>query len=339
MAKAPTVAKSISVMREYEPIMPLDSGPETGFFEVGEIEAEAEGVLPIGTEPEVKVVPVDDYFYENISSDKIYRLEVGEIPELDEHELSSLLEMAAAGDPEAKDRVIKANLRLVMSIAGHYVGRGLDYADLVQSGNEGLMEAADRFNPKKGFVFSTFATYCIRGYINRAIDEQGSTIRVPVHVSQEYRTLRKTYSTLVQDLGRDPTDEELAEKMDMSPKKISGIVASRNLTLPIDNNIGGDDEAPTFAEITPDKNMPVDEQALINSDVELLINIVNRLPERERTLMELRYLIGQNAVGMNRTEKEVGEIMGLSRDAVSNLARKALYKIKSRMGDKLSASY
>lgn len=281
----------------------------------------------------------DGYFFCGISSDKIYRHEISQIPMLDAYEEEMVIRSAMDGDPEAKERLINANLRLPLNIAGRFVGRGLDFADLVQAGNEGLIYAANRFDKAKADKFSTFATHCIRGYINRTIDEQANTIRVPVHVSQDYRNIRNAYQSMTQELGSEPTVEELAAKLDMDPKAVKKTIASRNLTLPIDNNIGQDGEAPTFAEITPDKSMPVDEQALINSDVELLIDTVSRLPERERTVIELRYLIGQNAIGANRSEKEVGDMIGVSKDVVGGVSKKAISTIKSKMGKKLSASY
>ncbi len=316
-------------MRECEQNIPIETGHDAGVFEVGDIEAEAENVSKVD----------EDYYFAGMSSDKIYRREINMIPMLSADEEETVLRSAMDGDPEAKERLINANLRLSLRIAGRFVGRGLDFADLVQAGNEGLIYAANRFDKAKADKFSTFATHCIRGYINRTIDEQANTIRVPVHVSQDYRNIRNAYQSMTQELGSEPTVEELAAKLDMDPKAVKKTIASRNLTLPIDNNIGQDGEAPTFAEITPDKSMPVDEQALINSDVELLIDTVNRLPERERTVIELRYLIGQNAIGANRSEKEVGDMIGVSKDVVGGVSKKAISTIKSKMGKKLSASY
>lgn len=316
-------------MRECEQNIPIETGHDAGVFEVGDIEAEAENVSKVD----------EDYYFAGMSSDKIYRREINMIPMLSADEEETVLRSAMDGDPEAKERLINANLRLSLRIAGRFVGRGLDFADLVQAGNEGLIYAANRFDKAKADKFSTFATHCIRGYINRTIDEQANTIRVPVHVSQDYRNIRNAYQSMTQELGSEPTVEELAAKLDMDPKAVKKTIASRNLTLSIDNNIGQDGEAPTFAEITPDKSMPVDEQALINSDVELLIDTVSRLPERERTVIELRYLIGQNAIGANRSEKEVGDMIGVSKDVVGGVSKKAISTIKSKMGKKLSASY
>lgn len=276
---------------------------------------------------------VDDQeiFYSGINSDKLYRYEINQIPLLGTEEERVLLQSVAAGDLDAKNKMIESNLRLAVSIAKRYVGRGLDLPDLTQSGNEGLMHAVANFDPSKGNKFSTYATYCIRGYISRAIDDQANTIRVPVHVSQDFRNLRTKYISMMQGSDHDPTIDEIAQEMNMSPEKINDIIASRSLTLPIDKSIGGDDDTTTFADFTPDKCMPLDERALLDLDVKLLIDTVGELPERERTVIELRHLIGKNAIGMNRTREEVGELMGVSKIKVEYLLKRALKKIRPIM--------
>ena len=256
---------------------------------------------------------------------RMYLKEIGQIKLLSAEEEVELAKRVSEGDQEAKNKLTEANLRLVVSIAKKYSGRGLHILDLIQEGNTGLIRAVDKFDWTKGNKFSTYATWWIRQAITRAIADQARTIRVPVHMVEVINKATRCNRKLVQELGREPTLEEIAEELNLPIEKI--IEANRTAadTLSLDTPVG-DEEDTTIGSFVEDDNTPGPADATSNTLLaEALSEILNTLTEREADVLRLRFGMYD---GKTHTLEEVGQIFGVTRERIRQIENKAIRKLR-----------
>ena len=256
---------------------------------------------------------------------RMYLKEIGQVPLLSSEEEQELAQRVAQGDQAAKNKLTEANLRLVVSIAKKYSGRGLHILDLIQEGNTGLIRAVDKFDYTKGNKFSTYATWWIRQAITRAIADQARTIRVPVHMVEVINKATRFNRKLVQELGREPTLEEIADELNLPIEKI--IEANRTAadTLSLDTPVG-DEEDTTIGSFVEDDNTPGPADATSNALLaEALGEILNTLTDREADVLRLRFGMYD---GKTHTLEEVGQIFGVTRERIRQIENKAIRKLR-----------
>ena len=281
-------------------------------------------------------------YTDDMSDDSVrmYLREIGKIPLLTLEEESELSKKAMAGDRKAKDRMAEANMRLVVSIAKRYSGRGLDLLDLIQEGNTGLLRAVDKFDPEKGFKFSTYATWWIRQAITRAIADQARTIRIPVHMVETINKLMRTQRRLTQELNRDPTNEELAKEMDMEVEKIEHIMKIKQDITSLDAGIGRDDndgEESTLGDFIEDEDTASPEESASSQLLkEQVREILGSLSDRERKILEMRF--GLNGT-KSHTLEEVGLEFAVTRERIRQIEAKALLKLRKHKDSKKLHEY
>ncbi|MBE6928544.1 MAG: RNA polymerase sigma factor RpoD [Ruminococcaceae bacterium] len=282
--------------------------------------------LPLIEEEEPLVDPVELAAEFNLDDPvRMYLKEIGQIPLLTVEEEQELARRVADGDESAKSLLTEANLRLVVSIAKKYSGRGLHILDLIQEGNTGLIRAVDKFDHTKGNKFSTYATWWIRQAITRAIADQARTIRVPVHMVEVINKATRCNRKLVQELGREPTLEEIAEELNMPIEKI--IEANRTAadTLSLDTPVG-DEEDTTIGSFVEDDNTPGPADATSNAMLaEALSEILKTLTDREADVLRLRFGMYD---GKTHTLEEVGQIFGVTRERIRQIENKAIRKLR-----------
>ena len=256
---------------------------------------------------------------------RMYLKEIGVVPLLTNEEEKELALAVEAGDVEAKQRLAEANLRLVVSIAKRYVGRGMQFLDLIQEGNMGLMKAVDKFDYSKGFKFSTYATWWIRQAITRAIADQARTIRIPVHMVETINKLVREQRNLLQELGQDPTPEQIAERMDMTPDKVREILKIAQEPVSLETPIGEEDDSHLgdFIEDEVIEN-PVDYTTRIVLR-EQLDEVLDTLTDREENVLRLRFGLDD---GKMRTLEDVGKVFNVTRDRIRQIEAKALRKLR-----------
>ena len=256
---------------------------------------------------------------------RMYLKEIGRIPLLTYEEEVELAKRIEAGDQQAKDQLAEANLRLVVSIAKRYVGRGMQFLDLIQEGNMGLIKAVDKFEHKKGFKFSTYATWWIRQAITRAIADQARTIRIPVHMVETINKLVRAQRQLVQELGRDPLPEEVAELMNMDVEKVREVQKIAQEPVSLETPIGEEEDSHLGAFI-PDEEILSPSDAATNTMLrEQLISVLDTLTDRERKVLALRFGLDD---GRTRTLEEVGQAFDVTRERIRQIEAKALRKLK-----------
>jgi RNA polymerase sigma factor, sigma-70 family len=256
---------------------------------------------------------------------RMYLKEIGQVPLLTPEEEMELAQKVSTGDKEAKKKLTEANLRLVVSIAKKYSGRGLHILDLIQEGNTGLIRAVDKFDYTKGNKFSTYATWWIRQAITRAIADQARTIRVPVHMVEVINKATRCNRKLVQELGREPTLEEIAEELNLPIEKI--IEANRTAadTLSLDTPVG-DEEDTTIGSFVEDDNTPGPAESTSNTMLaEALAEILGTLTKREADVLKMRFGMYD---GRNHTLEEVGQIFGVTRERIRQIENKAIRKLR-----------
>jgi len=256
---------------------------------------------------------------------RMYLKGIGKVDLLTAEEEVKLAKRMEQGDEAAKQHLIEANLRLVVSIAKKYIGRGMHYLDLIQEGNMGLMKAVEKFDYKKGYKFSTYATWWIRQAITRSIADQGRTIRVPVHMIEKINKLIRVSRRLFQEIGREPTSEEIAEEMGITAEKVREIKKISKESISLETPIGEEEDSNLGDFIQ-------DEEALqpatsVNHILlqEQLDDVLSTLTEREKRILELRFGIGD---GRNRTLEEVGKEFGVTRERIRQIEAKALRKLR-----------
>ncbi len=255
---------------------------------------------------------------------RMYLKEIGKIPLLSSDQEKDLAMKMADGDQDAKDKLVESNLRLVVSIAKKYMNRGLALLDLIQEGNIGLIKAVDKFDYSKGFKFSTYATWWIRQAITRAIADQARTIRIPVHMVETINKLTRVQRGLIQDLGREPTIEELAENMEMSPDKIREIQRISQDPVSIDKPVGEEEDSHLVDFISSDQGEAPDEEVAKTLLKEELLKVLETLTERESKVLKLRFGLVD---GRNRTLEEVGHELGVTRERIRQIEAKAIRKL------------
>ena len=256
---------------------------------------------------------------------RMYLKEIGKVPLLSAEEEIELAQRMEMGDEEAKKKLAEANLRLVVSIAKRYVGRGMLFLDLIQEGNLGLIKAVEKFDCRKGFKFSTYATWWIRQAITRAIADQARTIRIPVHMVETINKLIRVSRQLLQELGREPTPEEIAEEMDMPVERVREILKISQEPVSLETPIGEEEDS-HLGDFIQDDNVPVPADAAAFTLLkEQLVEVLGTLTEREQKVLRLRFGLDD---GRARTLEEVGKEFSVTRERIRQIEAKALRKLR-----------
>ena len=256
---------------------------------------------------------------------KAYLKEIGRVPLLTSEEEIELATRIADDDEQAKKRLAEANLRLVVSIAKRYVGRGMQFLDLIQEGNLGLLKAVDKFDYTKGFKFSTYATWWIRQAITRAIADQARTIRIPVHMVETINKVKKTITLLLHENGRDPTAEEVSEYLNMPVDKVREIMRVAQEPVSLETPIGEEEDSHLGDFIPDDDALAPEEAASMMLLKEQLDDVLSTLTPREKKVIQLRFGLED---GRQRTLEEVGEEFGVTRERIRQIEAKALRKLR-----------
>ncbi len=256
---------------------------------------------------------------------RMYLKEIGKVPLLTAEEETILAKRMEAGDEEAKKKLAEANLRLVVSIAKRYVGRGMLFLDLIQEGNLGLIKAVEKFDYTKGYKFSTYATWWIRQAITRAIADQARTIRIPVHMVETINKLIRVSRQLLQDLGRDPTPEEIAKEMNMDVEKVRDIQKIAQEPVSLETPIGEEEDSHLGDFIPDDDAQAPSEAATFTLLKEQLVDVLDTLTEREQKVLTLRFGLDD---GRARTLEEVGKEFDVTRERIRQIEAKALRKLR-----------
>ncbi|MBR0467891.1 RNA polymerase sigma factor RpoD [Candidatus Saccharibacteria bacterium] len=270
---------------------------------------------------------------------RLYLREIGKIPLLTPEEEAELAQRIVKGDKKAKDKMVESNMRLVVSIAKRYGGRGLDFLDLIQEGNTGLLRAVEKFDPDKGFKFSTYATWWVRQAITRAIADQARTIRIPVHMVETINKVLRTTRKLTVELNREPTNEEIAKALDMEPEKIDYVMRIKQDIASLDASVGrdGDDEDSVLGDFVEDEDRDSPEDSAANQILkEQLSEIIATLTDREQKIIRLRFGIGG---GRPHTLEEVGNEFDVTRERIRQIEAKALSKLRKNKDTKKLHDY
>ncbi len=280
-------------------------------------------------EPDVDVEQIDMNITDGVSIDdpvRMYLKEIGKVPLLTAEEETELARRMEQGDEAAKKKLAEANLRLVVSIAKRYVGRGMLFLDLIQEGNLGLIKAVEKFDYSKGYKFSTYATWWIRQAITRAIADQARTIRIPVHMVETINKLVRVQRQLLQELGREATPEEIAEKMDIPVERVREIQKISQEPVSLETPIGEEEDS-HLGDFLPDENVPVPDEATAKAMLkEAVQDVLGTLTEREQKVLRLRFGIDDDKA---RTLEEVGREFNVTRERIRQIEAKAIRKLKS----------
>ena len=256
---------------------------------------------------------------------RMYLKEIGKVPLLSAEEEIEYAQRMEEGDEEAKKRLAEANLRLVVSIAKRYVGRGMQFLDLIQEGNLGLIKAVEKFDYRKGYKFSTYATWWIRQAITRAIADQARTIRIPVHMVETINKLVRVQRQLLQELGREPSPEEIAETMDIPVERVREIQKISQEPVSLETPIGEEEDS-HLGDFIQDDNVPVPAEAAASTLLkEQLVEVLGTLTEREQKVLRLRFGMDD---GRARTLEEVGKEFNVTRERIRQIEAKALRKLR-----------
>jgi RNA polymerase primary sigma factor len=278
-------------------------------------------------------------YLDDIADDsvRLYLREIGKIPLLNAEEELALAQQVVAGDKGAKDKMAEANMRLVVSIAKRYVGRGLDLLDLIQEGNTGLLRAVEKFDPDKGFKFSTYATWWIRQAITRAIADQARTIRIPVHMVETINKLLRTQRRLTQELNREPTNEEIAKAMEIEVDKVEHIMKIKQDISSLDASVRDDEEDSVLADFIEDEDTISPEESATNQLLkEHVKEMLSSLTEREQKILKLRFGLED---GKSHTLEEVGQEFSVTRERIRQIEAKALAKLRKHKDSKKLHDY
>jgi len=275
----------------------------------------------------------------DISDDSIqmYLREIGKVPLLTADEEIQLAKRKEKGDVEAAKRMVQANLRLVVSIAKKFTGRSLSLLDLIQEGNIGLFRAVEKFDYRKGYKFSTYATWWIRQAITRALADQSRIIRIPVHMVETINKFQQIERQLIQDLGREPLPEEIAAEMGEEVEKVRHIMKISQDTVSLETSVGEDDEDSTLGDFIEDeKTISPDRVASLQLLKDHVKDIIKELPPREQKILEMRFGLMD---GVSHTLEEVGQEFGVTRERIRQIEAKALEKIQEHVGMKKLRDY
>ena len=316
------IGKGIEIVMESEPddleLMEIDDE------DVDDPEVDA----VIAENPEAKEIDLEATISKNIAVDdpvRMYLKEIGKVPLLTAQEEIDLAKRMEAGDEYAKQKLCEANLRLVVSIAKKYVGRGMLFLDLIQEGNLGLIKAVDKFDWTKGYKFSTYATWWIRQAITRSIADQARTIRIPVHMVETINKLIRVSRQLLQEEGREPTPDEIAEEMGISVEKVREILKIAQEPVSLETPIGEEEDS-HLGDFIPDDDAPAPAEAAAFSMLkEQLVDVLGTLTEREQKVLKLRFGLED---GRARTLEEVGKKFDVTRERIRQIEAKALRKLR-----------
>ena len=279
-------------------------------------------------EDEIDIEKIDLSVPDGIGLDdpvRMYLKEIGKVPLLSADEEIEYAKRMEEGDEEAKKRLAEANLRLVVSIAKRYVGRGMQFLDLIQEGNLGLIKAVEKYDYRKGFKFSTYATWWIRQAITRAIADQARTIRIPVHMVETINKLVRVQRQLLQELGREPSPEEIAENMDIPVERVREIQKISQEPVSLETPIGEEEDS-HLGDFIQDDNVPVPAEAAASTLLkEQLVEVLGTLTEREQKVLRLRFGMDD---GRARTLEEVGKEFNVTRERIRQIEAKALRKLR-----------
>jgi len=280
-------------------------------------------------------------YFDDVSDDsvRLYLREIGKIPLLNAEEELALAQRVVAGEKKAKDKMAEANMRLVVSIAKRYSGRGLDFLDLIQEGNTGLLRAVEKFDPDKGFKFSTYATWWIRQAITRAIADQARTIRIPVHMVETINKLLRTQRRMTQELNREPTIEELAKELEMEPEKVEYVIKIKQDITSLDAGVGrdGEDEDSVLGDFIEDEDGATPEESATNQLLkEQVQSILSTLSDREQKIVKMRFGLEN---GKSHTLEEVGQEFAVTRERIRQIEAKALAKLRKHKDAKKLHEY
>ena len=285
------------------------------------------------------VVEQQNTYLDDVSDDsvRLYLREIGKIPLLSAEEELELAHRVVSGDKRAKDKMAEANMRLVVSIAKRYVGRGLDLLDLIQEGNTGLLRAVEKFDPDKGFKFSTYATWWIRQAITRAIADQARTIRIPVHMVETINKLLRTQRRLTQELNREPTNEEIAKEMEIELEKVEHIMKIKQDIHSLDQSVRDDEEDSVLGDFVEDEEtITPEESAATQLLKEQVKDLLSSLSEREQKIIRLRFGLED---GKSHTLEEVGQEFSVTRERIRQIEAKALAKLRKHKDSKRLLDY
>ena len=284
--------------------------------------------IDLSEEEEIDMENIDLSVPEGVSIEdpvRMYLKEIGKVPLLSAEEEIKLAQRMEEGDEDAKKRLAEANLRLVVSIAKRYVGRGMLFLDLIQEGNLGLIKAVEKFDYRKGYKFSTYATWWIRQAITRAIADQARTIRIPVHMVETINKLIRVSRQLLQELGREPTPEEIAEEMHMSVERVREILKISQEPVSLETPIGEEEDS-HLGDFIQDDNVPVPADAAAFTMLkEQLEDVLSTLTDREQKVLRLRFGLDD---GRARTLEEVGKEFNVTRERIRQIEEKALRKLR-----------
>ena len=304
----------------------IDEGDNLEDIEIVEDLIDLEDEKEDAEDEEIKLEDFSDLKGFNIDDPvKMYLKEIGKIPLLSADEERILAENMEAGDIEAKKKLAETNLRLVVSIAKRYVGRGMQFLDLIQEGNMGLMKAVEKFDFRRGFKFSTYATWWIRQAITRSIADQARTIRIPVHMVETINKLVRIERQLVQELGREPTNEEISEHMGIEVDKVNEIRKIAQEPVSLETPIGEEHDSHLGDFIEDETAIAPDEAANFSMLKEQLNQVLSTLSDREKKVLELRFGLND---GTPRTLEEVGKEFEVTRERIRQIEAKALRKLK-----------
>ena len=326
-ASMPINEEKMDLILEYLEKNNIDVLQDDNVEDTTELLLDTDDEMILSDEDEVEIIDDADVL-EGVSTEdpvRMYLKEIGNVPLLSTEEEVALAQRVEAGDESAKKQLIEANLRLVVSIAKKYVGRGMPFLDLIQEGNMGLMKAVDKFDYSKGFKFSTYATWWIRHSITRGIADTGRTIRVPVHMVETInKTLRMT-RTLLQELGREPTPEEVADRLGVPVARVREVLKISRDPVSLDTPIGEEDDSHLGDFIEDDSALSPADSAAFSMLREELSTALESLTDRERQVVQLRFGLID---GRARTLEEVGKEFNVTRERIRQIEAKALRKLR-----------
>jgi len=329
---------------------PNETEDEEVFIGIDDEELQ-DDVLPDDIDPDVQdleseeevdeVIDNDESYLDDVSDDSVrmYLREIGKIPLLTQEEELKLAKQVVRGNKKAKDKMAEANMRLVVSIAKRYGGRGLDFLDLIQEGNTGLLRAVEKFDPDRGFKFSTYATWWIRQAITRAIADQARTIRIPVHMVETINKLLRIQRRLTQELNREPTIDELAKAMDETPDKIKYVMKIKQDISSLDATISrdGEDEDSVLGNFIEDESAERPEEAASSQLLkEQIFEVLSSLSDREQKILKMRFGLGG---GKSHTLEEVGQEFDVTRERIRQIEAKAVNKLRKNKDVKKLKEY
>lgn len=290
-------------------------------------------------EKDAKTTKPNDAYLDDVADDsvRLYLREIGKIPLLNPEEEITLARRVVAGEKKAKDEMAEANMRLVVSIAKRYVGRGLDLLDLIQEGNTGLLRAVEKFDPDKGFKFSTYATWWIRQAITRAIADQARTIRIPVHMVETINKLLRTQRRLTQDLNREPTNDEIAKEMEIDVEKVEHIMKIKQDISSLDASVRDDEEDSVLGDFIEDEDTASPDESATSQLLKEHVNeMLGILSEREQKILKMRFGLED---GKSHTLEEVGQEFSVTRERIRQIEAKALTKLRKHRDSKRLHDY